>query len=181
MRPATLALAASALLLAAGCAPYPTPGGPPPETPAPHASGGSSGEVAADSVPPLDKPKSKWAVGGKSLSDVATGELAVAFMQAGLTSEVRGGAEYANGYDAIRFELDNGTVKGRFILVRPARRPTHKATLATPAETRAKLDPTTSAGVLDESADVYFEISLTEGGKAVDAKRMLDSVIKSGT
>ncbi len=132
-------------------------------------------------MPPSAKPKSKWSIGGKSVSDVATGELAAAFMKAGLTDEVRGGAEHANGYDAIRFELDNGDIKGRFLLVRPAPRPTHKAPITTPTEAQAKMDGGAAAGVLDAEADVYFEIQLTEGGKAADAKRMLDAVFKKGS
>lgn len=130
-------------------------------------------------MPPLAKPKSAWSVGGTSLSDVDALELAGAFKKAKLTDSGSAGGSMGKGYESVGFSLAKGKLKGRFYLVRPAKAPTPaESSLGSPEVALGMKDKDKAFGIHDPDADLYFEIRLDEGGKAADAKAMLEAVIR---
>lgn len=149
-----------------------------PTSSAPAPSDAQSATAPAE-VAPVAKPKSEWSVDGTSLSDIDALALAAAFKKAKLTDSGSAGGSYGKGYESVNFDVSKGKLKGRFYMVRPAKTPTPaESSLGGPEVALGLQDKHKSHGVLDKNADLYFEIRMEEGGKAADAKKLLDAVIK---
>ncbi|HVY48147.1 MAG TPA: hypothetical protein VHB21_19800 [Minicystis sp.] len=194
-----LALAPSfALFLLAGCggssAPAQAPGdapppaegsadmGAPPPTSMAVASAAPSAAPAVD-LTPLDKPKSKWAVGAASVSDVDKGALMDAMKKAGWGGGgVSAGGTTVGKYESVTVELAKGKTKGTLTIVRPAAKPAPPSsmTITPPAQMEQKVDKATTAFVYDPDADVFVSVEINGGGKAADAKKLLDAAFKKG-
>jgi hypothetical protein len=129
-------------------------------------------------IPPVARPKSAWTVDGVSLSDIDGLAIAGAFKKAKLTDSGSAGSSPGNGWDTVNVSIAKGKMKGMFYLVRPATFPTKKTSTGGPNVAESLLDKEKGFGIWDKEADVYFKITLDEGGKAADAKRMLEQVIK---
>jgi hypothetical protein len=144
---------------------------------------GETGDTAAptEEPPQVDRPPTSWSVGDTSLSTIDGLGLLEAFKKAGLSQDTGVDIALGNGYESLTFSIMKGNAKGRFYVVRPARKETKPSRLASPAETANMSDKDKSAGILDAEADVYFEVHLEAGGKAADAKKILDGVVKNGS
>jgi hypothetical protein len=126
------------------------------------------------------KPKSKWQVSGKSLSDVDGVALQDAAKKAGLTKANGVGGGTGGAYENVSFPIEKGKMKGTLTLVRPTATPNTMSPLVAPSKLGESVNKDTTASMYDADADVFISIEITEGGKATDAKKMLDQLAKKG-
>lgn len=132
----------------------------------------------------LDRPASQWTVGGKSLSRVTDEELLAAAKKAGYTKDDTTVTPLIGGqYEARSFPIEKGKTKGTVKIVRPTGTPgVADSTFAQPSTLGASMNADTTAYTYDADADVFVGVDLTEGGKAPEAKKILDTmVVKSKT
>lgn len=128
----------------------------------------------------LNKPKSKWTVGGKSVSEAQGDDIVAAFKKAGWVKDgVAFGNNVAGQYESGSLEIEKGKVKGTVTIVRPAATPVASSSpVSAPSTLSERANKDTSAFTYDEEGDVYVQVEITEGGKAADAKKILDAVFK---
>ena len=131
---------------------------------------------------PLSKPASTWAVNGASLSQVTGDELIAAAKKAKwVAADATATPSVAGQYESISLPLESGKKKGTLKLVRPAATPGAPETAANapvPSKLGESVNKDTGAFSYDEAADVFIAVELTEGGKAADAKKVLDTLAK---
>ena len=134
----------------------------------------------------LDRPASQWTVGGKSLSRVTDEEVLMAAKKAGWTKDDTTVTPLVGGqYEARSFPIEKGKTKGTVKIVRPTANPgspDSTSGFTPPSTLGASMNQETSAYTYDADADVFVGVDLTEGGKAADAKKILETmVVKSKT
>ncbi len=134
----------------------------------------------------LDKPASQWTIDGKSLSRVTDAELLAAAKKAGWTKDETTVTPLIGGqYEAHSFPIEKGKMKGTVKIVRPTATPGTADSLSgftQPSALGASMNADTAAYTYDADADVFVGVDMTEGGKAADAKKVLDAmVMKSKT
>jgi len=136
---------------------------------------------AAPEPAPLSKPKSKWTIGGASVSDVDSLALLAAFKKAGWVKDgTMAGTQTGGQYESVGFDIVKGKVSGRVQIVRPAAKPSSATPLTAPSDLPGRANKDTTAFTSDPDADVFLSIEITAGGKAADAKRLLGSIAKKG-
>lgn len=134
----------------------------------------------------LDRPASQWTIGGKSLSRVSDEEVLASAKKAGWAKDDTTMTPLVGGqYESRSFPIEKGKTKGTVKIVRPTAAPgsPDSASGFTPPSTLgAAMNSETSAYTYDADADVFVGVDLTEGGKAPEAKKILETmVVKSKT
>jgi hypothetical protein len=134
----------------------------------------------------LDRPASQWTIDGKSVSRATDAEVLEAAKKAGWTKDDTTVTPLIGGqYEARSFPIEKGKTKGTVKIVRPTATPGTADSMSgfTPPSTLgASMSQETTAFTYDADSDVFVGVDLTEGGKAADAKKILDTlVVKSKT
>lgn len=156
----------------------------PPPAPEPQAEEKPAEPAAPAKLEALSKPESTWTVGGKSASTVTGDEVLAAAKKAGyVKGEATVTPSVEGQYEAMSFPIEKGKMKGTVKIVRPTAAPGAPDTAAadkTPSKLGDAMNKDTSAFSYDADADVFVGVEVSEGGKATDAKKVLDAIAKPG-